>query len=85
MPGILIIAFGRSTRAQSRSACTIVPSVSCASVGATSSETVPSPWPLASYTGRKTSHAACTSATISDSTISAVVAPREARTRMSAS
>ena len=54
---------------QSRCAASMVPSVSCASFGETSIETVPSPWPLSSYTGRKTSHAAFTSLIISASTI----------------
>ena len=46
VPGILIIALGRSTARQSRSASWIVPSVSCASVGETSSDTSPSPPPV---------------------------------------
>ena len=37
--GILIIRFGRSTRSQYMWACSSVPSVSCASRGATSQET----------------------------------------------
>ena len=37
--GILIIRFGRSTSSQYMWACSIVPSVSCASRGATSQET----------------------------------------------
>ena len=48
VPGILIIALGRSSERQSRSASWIVASVSFASVGETSSETRPSAPPLAS-------------------------------------
>ena len=40
--GILIITFGRSSRAQSSLACAIVPSVSCARSGETSTDTKPS-------------------------------------------
>ncbi len=39
VPGILIITLGRSTAFQSRAAASIVPGVSLASVGETSSET----------------------------------------------
>jgi len=72
--GILIITFGRSTSANSRLAASIVPCVSWARRGDTSSETKPSrnrAYPLAnsslelSWTTASRSHAFCTSATAS--------------------
>ena len=57
MAGILISRFGRSTSACRRAASAIVPSVSWARFGSTSSETQPSlPLP-SSHTGRRTSQA----------------------------
>ena len=57
MAGILISRFGRSTSACRRLASAIVPSVSCARFGSTSSETQPSLPSPSSQTGRRTSQA----------------------------
>jgi len=83
--GTLIITLGRSTAAQSRSAAAMVPAVSWASVGGTSSDTVPSPLCSALNIGANASQAACTSATISASTIASVDRPRRVSARMSSS
>ena len=63
--GTLIMRFGRSTSAHSSFACAIVPSVSCARRGSTSSDTRPSTPFDSCQIGRKRSHARRTSSDVS--------------------
>ena len=58
VPGIFTIRFGRLMRSTHWRTSRIVPSVSCARSGETSTETNPSVPPVWSKTGRSTSHAA---------------------------
>ena len=68
--GIFTNRFGRSTARASRCASARVAAASCATAGLTSTETRPSTPPVASNTGERMSHAACTSAVISENTMS---------------
>ena len=75
VPGTLTITFGRFTVSHNRCASAIVPSVSCASCGATSIETKPSAPSNASYMGRNRSHAERTSSVSIASKVSPGVCP----------
>jgi hypothetical protein len=85
VPGILIMALGRSTAAHSRSASWIVAAVSYASAGDTSSETWPSRPRVSRCRPANTSQAARTSATASASKISAGLRLSRLSRRMSSS
>ena len=85
VPGILIIALGRSTAPQRRSASWMVARVSCASAGETSSDTCPSTPPVTWCSPANSSQAARTSATASASKISPALRPCSLSRRMSAS
>ena len=85
VPGILIIAFGRSSERHSRSASWTVAEVSWASVGETSSETSPSPPPDARYTPANASQADRTSATARCSNTSCALRPDSVSSRISSS
>ena len=73
--------FGRSTAAARALASSTVLAVSCASRGSTSIDTRPSWPPLASNTGRKTSHASRTSWVVRANTASSTVFPASASSR----
>src|SRR5690349_12937119 len=77
--GILIITFGRSTSQESCLASATVAPVLWARRGSTSMETRPSRPAVASYTGRRMSAAARTSAVVIIRTASSTVTPRSAR------
>ena len=78
VPGILIITLGRSTCCHSQAAISCVPTVSCASVGDTSTDTKPS-WPsVASNTGRSTSVAERMSSSTTSQYVSSTLLPAAA-------
>ena len=73
--GILIITFGRPSRAKSSFACCTVASVSCASFGDTSIEMKPSLPPSASCTGRRMSAPRPMSSTARSQKVSSIESP----------